>query len=160
MLGFAETVLAARWTADKHGAVATMGKVQVVPNGVNAIPSAVTGWLDARSAEEPAVRATVAEISGTAMGAGATLTEESWTPKTVFDTGLVARLQTRLGGIPLLGTGAGHDAGILSTAGIPAAMLFVRNPTGVSHSPAEWAQEKDCLAGVDALAAVLEDLAG
>ena len=160
MLGFAETVLAARWTADKHGAVATMGKVQVVPNGVNAIPSAVTGWLDARGAEESAVRAMVAEISGTAMGARAALTEESWTPKTVFDTDLVARLQTRLGGVPLLGTGAGHDAGILSTAGIPAAMLFVRNPTGVSHSPAERAQEKDCLAGVDALAAVLEDLAG
>jgi N-carbamoyl-L-amino-acid hydrolase len=39
-------------------------------------------------------------------------------------------------------------------------MLFVRNPTGVSHSPAEWAEEGDCLAGVAALATVLEDLAG
>ena len=38
-------------------------------------------------------------------------------------------------------------------------MLFVRNPTGVSHSPAEHAERDDCLAGVDALAAVLADLA-
>jgi N-carbamoyl-L-amino-acid hydrolase len=35
----------------------------------------------------------------------------------------------------------------------------VRNPTGVSHSPAEYAEPDDCLAGVDALAAVLKDLA-
>ena len=38
-------------------------------------------------------------------------------------------------------------------------MLFVRNPTGVSHSPAEYATEDDCVAGVTALAGVLEGLA-
>ena len=62
------------------------------------------------------------------------------------------------GGIPVLPTGAGHDAGILSAA-IPTAMLYVRNPTGISHSPAEFATEDDCVAGVIALADVLEDLA-
>ena len=60
---------------------------------------------------------------------------------------------------PVLPTGAGHDAGILA-ARIPTAMLFVRNPTGVSHSPAEHAEQADCEAGVHALALVLEDLAG
>ncbi len=39
-------------------------------------------------------------------------------------------------------------------------MIFVRNPTGISHSPAEHAERDDCLAGVDALTAVLADLAG
>jgi N-carbamoyl-L-amino-acid hydrolase len=39
-------------------------------------------------------------------------------------------------------------------------MLFVRNPTGVSHSPAETAADDDCRAGADALAAVLAALAG
>ena len=39
-------------------------------------------------------------------------------------------------------------------------MLFVRNPTGVSHSPLETASMDDCLAGVDALADVLAELAG
>jgi N-carbamoyl-L-amino-acid hydrolase len=34
-------------------------------------------------------------------------------------------------------------------------MLFVRNPTGVSHSPAEHADLVDCVAGVDALARVV-----
>jgi beta-ureidopropionase / N-carbamoyl-L-amino-acid hydrolase len=39
-------------------------------------------------------------------------------------------------------------------------MLFVRNPTGVSHSPDEWASADDCLAGIAALADVVTDLAG
>ncbi|MFE0425851.1 M20/M25/M40 family metallo-hydrolase, partial [Streptomyces sp. NPDC058953] len=62
------------------------------------------------------------------------------------------------GSVPVLGTGAGHDAGILSGS-VPTAMLFVRNPTGVSHSPAESAAEDDCVAGVLALADVVEGLA-
>ena len=36
-------------------------------------------------------------------------------------------------------------------------MLFVRNPTGVSHSPEEHAETADCLAGVEALADALDD---
>ena len=160
MLGYARAVLAARAAAVRHGCVATIGKVRVEPGGVNAIPSAVTGWLDARGPGEDAVRATVKQVGATADADGATVTEESWTPLTRLDQGLSARMQRRLHGIPALGTGAGHDAGILATAGLPAAMLFVRNPTGVSHSPAEWAEQEDCLAGVVALASVLQDLAG
>ena len=38
-------------------------------------------------------------------------------------------------------------------------MLFVRNPTGVSHSPDELAETADCLAGVEALADTLAKLA-
>ena len=59
---------------------------------------------------------------------------------------------------PVLATGAGHDAGILS-ARLPTAMLFVRNPTGISHSPEEHAEADDCRAGIDALARVVEELA-
>ncbi|MGN6607278.1 MAG: M20/M25/M40 family metallo-hydrolase, partial [Jatrophihabitans sp.] len=64
-----------------------------------------------------------------------------------------------LGDAPQLATGAGHDAGVLAQYGIPSAMLFVRNPTGVSHSPAEWADPDDCAAGVQALTDVLVGLA-
>jgi N-carbamoyl-L-amino-acid hydrolase len=63
-----------------------------------------------------------------------------------------------LGGVPALVSGAGHDAGIVSRHA-PAAMLFVRNPTGVSHAPAEHAERADCLAGIQALTRVLEHLA-
>jgi N-carbamoyl-L-amino-acid hydrolase len=86
------------------------------------------------------------------------VTEESRTPQTAFDDALVSRLAA--GDAPVMSTGAGHDAGILANAGVPAAMIFVRNPTEVSHSPAERAEPEDCLAGVAALATVLADLAG
>ncbi|WP_407667795.1 allantoate amidohydrolase [Nostocoides japonicum] len=160
MLGYAATVLAARSAAEARGCVATVGKVAVTPGGVNAIPSHVTGWLDARGADADAVRAAVQDVRAVAEQHGGVVTEESWTPTTAFDPGLVRRLATRLGGIPVLGTGAGHDAGILANAGVRSAMLFVRNPTGVSHSPQEWADPADCVAGVEALTSVLEDLAG
>ncbi|MEP6630643.1 MAG: allantoate amidohydrolase [Lapillicoccus sp.] len=159
MLAFAELVVAARAAARRHGGVATMGKVRVEPNGVNAIASHVTAWLDARAAEEETVRAVVDDLTADAARRGAPVTEESWTGTTRFDPALVARLAATLGpGTPVLGTGAGHDAGILAAHGIPAAMLFVRNPTGVSHSPAEHAEPPDCHAGVAALATVLADL--
>jgi beta-ureidopropionase / N-carbamoyl-L-amino-acid hydrolase len=150
MLDYARLVLAARDAAQRHGALATCGKVRVEPNGVNAIPSRVTAWVDARAARPDAVRRVIAELPPS--------TEESWTDETTFDGALREGIAAVLDHPPQLATGAGHDAGILAAAGVPSAMLFVRNPTGVSHSPAEFAGRADCLAGVEALAAVLQDL--
>jgi len=153
MLDYAAAVLRARELARKHGIVATCGKVAVEPNGVNAIPSRVRGWLDARGADASAVRALVAELSQ-----GREVHEESWTPATPFDTALSDRCAAVLDGAPRLASGAGHDAGVLAEAGVATAMLFVRNPTGISHSPAEFAERDDCLRGVEALTAVVTDL--
>jgi len=156
MLDLAATVLAARAAATANGCVATVGKVQVQPNGVNAIPSRVTAWLDARGPDEAGVRAVVQGVAAQSSGQPV---EQSWTPETVFDMPLARRLADVLDGAPMLATGAGHDAGVLATAGLSTAMLFVRNPTGISHSPAEFAERQDCHRGVCALAAVTEDLA-
>ncbi|MFD7904521.1 allantoate amidohydrolase [Kitasatospora sp. NPDC059747] len=163
MLTYANTVLSARKKAREAGALATFGKVAVEPNGTNAIASLVRGWLDSRAADERTLTALVAEIERAAAerggrdGVRVELTRESYTPVVEFDGPLRDRLGKLLNA-PVLPTGAGHDAGILASA-IPTAMLFVRNPTGVSHSPAEHAETPDCLAGVTALADVLEDLA-
>ncbi|XRQ03952.1 allantoate amidohydrolase [Actinomadura welshii] len=164
MLPFAGMVIAAREAAERNGTVATVGKVRVVPGGVNAISSSVTAWLDARGPADDAVRRTVREVDEAARVAArphrvsVDLAEESYTEIVDFNLALRDRIVERLGGAPVLPTGAGHDAGVLS-ARMPTAMLFVRNPTGVSHSPAEFAEPADCLAGVEALAAVLDDLA-
>jgi len=156
MLDLARTVLAARAAATELGCVATVGKVRVEPNGVNAIPSRVTAWVDARGPEETGVRAVVEAV---ARQSGSPAVEESWTPETVFDESLAQRLSAVLDDAPMLATGAGHDAGVLAAAGLSTAMLFVRNPTGISHSPAEFAEREDCLRGVEALTTVTEVLA-
>jgi len=70
---------------------------------------------------------------------------------------LQRRLSTVLPDAPVLDTGAGHDAGVLAPF-LPTAMLFVRNPTGISHSPEEYAEEADAEVGALALADVLADL--
>ncbi|TYB47056.1 allantoate amidohydrolase [Actinomadura chibensis] len=164
MLPFAAMVLAAREAAERNGAVATVGKVRVVPGGVNAIASSVSAWLDARGPADDAVRRTVAETDEAARVAArphrvsVDLAEESYTEIVDFNLALRDRIGKALGGVPVLPTGAGHDAGILSSR-VPTAMLFVRNPSGVSHAPAESAEPADCLAGVEALTAVLDDLA-
>jgi N-carbamoyl-L-amino-acid hydrolase len=169
MLPYAETVLAARREAERAGAVATFGKVAVEPNGVNAVPSLVRGWLDSRAADQAGLDRVVdgvekaARAYAAAHGVDLDVVRESFTPVVEFDHALRDELARILGTgtelkVPVLGTGAGHDAGILSGR-IPTAMLFVRNPTGVSHSPAESAAEDDCVAGVLALADVLEGLA-
>ncbi|MEU8648370.1 allantoate amidohydrolase [Streptomyces sp. NPDC048737] len=169
MLPYAETVLAARREARLAGAVATFGKISVEPNGVNAVPSLVRGWLDSRAADQESLDRVVGGVEEAARayarthGVDLDVVRESFTPVVEFDHALRDELVRLLGKdtdlkVPVLGTGAGHDAGILSGS-IPTAMLFVRNPTGVSHSPAESAAEDDCVAGVRALADVLEGLA-
>jgi len=168
MLTYAMTALAANKQARLaegagRGARATFGRVEVTPNGTNAVPSRVAAWLDARAESAEALDTLVGAITSQASaraerdGTTVAVTAESVSKAVEFDAALRGRLAP---GRPVLPTQAGHDAGVLQTAGIPSAMLFVRNPTGVSHSPDEHAEMPDCLAGVDALADVLQELVG
>lgn len=165
MLTYAMTALAANKQARLADARATFGRMRVEPNVTNAIPERIAAWLDARGADAGILNELVASITRQASdraerdGTSVVVTAESVVPTVDFDRPLSARLAVLLDDAPVIPTGAGHDAGILQLAGIPSAMLFVRNPTGVSHSPAEFAETADCLAGVDALARVLEELA-
>ncbi len=163
MLTYAMTALAANKQARLAGQRATFGRVSVAPNSTNSVPSAVTAWLDARASSASSLSSLVEAIERQASerasrdGTVLAVTPESVSGPVSFSPELAARLASPRGW-PVIPTAAGHDAGILSAAGIPTAMLFVRNPTGVSHSPAESASMEDCLAGVEALADVLAEL--
>jgi N-carbamoyl-L-amino-acid hydrolase len=160
MLTYAMAALAANKQARLVDERATFGRLEVVPNGTNAVPSRVSAWLDARASSDEALAELVDAISRQARERAdrdeteLEITAESVSGSVTFDPALVGRDDW-----PVIPTAAGHDAGVLSAAGIPTAMLFVRNPTGISHSPAEHAEVPDCLAGVHALADTLERLA-
>jgi N-carbamoyl-L-amino-acid hydrolase len=166
MVTYAMTALAANKQARLAGQRATFGRVETTPNSTNSVPSAVTAWLDARCESDQALTSLVDTIWRQAdERSGRDGTRVSVTPESVsgavnFDVPLATAIAAdhETGSWPLLPTQAGHDAGIVAMQGIRSAMLFVRNPTGVSHSPAEHATMPDCLAGVDALATTLERL--
>jgi beta-ureidopropionase / N-carbamoyl-L-amino-acid hydrolase len=151
MIGLARVILSVRTAAEVAGVLATVGKVRVHPGAVNAVPGLVSAWIDARGGDEARVRSIIDDL-------GIAVVEESWTASTPFDTALAASLSRTLGGdLPLLPSGAGHDAGVLSLAGVPTAMILVRNPSGVSHAPGEYAETDDVELGVAALAAALRE---
>jgi allantoate deiminase len=60
-------------------------------------------------------------------------------------------------GVPAhrMASGAGHDAMIVASL-MPAAMLFIRSPNGVSHHPDEAVREEDVALALDAGLAFIE----
>ncbi|MEV6828400.1 allantoate amidohydrolase [Amycolatopsis sp. NPDC051102] len=164
MLPAAATVTAVRrLAAGVPDARATVGRLVPTPGGTNVIASTVDLWLDARvpGAATPALVEDIARAASDAAkeeGCRVTVTRESYSDDVVFDDGLRRDLGGWLGAPPELPTGAGHDAAVLAGF-VPAGMLYVRNPTGISHSPEEFAEAEDVDAGAAALATVLERLA-
>ncbi|MBD8044755.1 allantoate amidohydrolase [Arthrobacter sp. Sa2BUA2] len=164
MVAAAQIITAVQQAATAQpGARATVGRIQAVPGGTNVIASRVQLWLDARHEEDAVTAALVETIHGKAQkiaafeGCSVTLDQESFSPTTSFDPELQRQLQLALPQAPVLATGAGHDAGILA-GHVPAGMVFVRNPTGISHSPEEYVEDADAVYSAEALADVLEAL--
>lgn len=158
MIAAAKIMLSIRDTAKTYlDARATVGRVQPVPGGTNVIASRVDLWIDVRHPDDAVTAALVEAIGLNAHafaaeeGCTASLNTESLSPTVHFNDGLRDRLKKLLPEAPVLDTGAGHDAGVLSSH-LPTAMLFVRNPTGISHSPDELVEDCDAEAGAIALA--------
>lgn len=164
MVAAAQIITAVQQAASAQpGARATVGRIQAIPGGTNVIASRVELWLDARHEEDAVTAALVETIHGKAQkiaafeGCSVTLSQESFSPTTSFDPQLQRQLQLSLPQAPVLATGAGHDAGILA-GHVPAGMVFVRNPSGISHSPEEYVEDADADYSAQALADVLEGL--
>lgn len=166
MIAAAKIIVGIRDTARKYrDARATVGRLQPVPGGTNVIASRVDLWIDVRHPDDSLTAALVeaiglnAQVMAAEEGCTADLTVESLSPTVHFDGGLRDRLKELLPSAPVLDTGAGHDAGVLASH-IPTAMLFVRNPTGISHSPDELVEDWDAEEGAVALAESLAGLLG
>lgn len=142
---------------------ATVGRLQPVPGGTNVIASRVDFWLDVRHPDDAITASLVeafhrsAQLIAAEEGCMVELTEESLSPTVHFNPGLQKQLQHALPDAPILDTGAGHDAGVLAAL-VPTAMVFVRNPSGVSHSPEEHVLDEDAEVGAHALADALASL--
>lgn len=168
MVAAAEIILAIRDVArEHHDSRATVGRVQPVPGGTNVIASRVDLWLDVRHPQDEVTAAVVERIHtrakelAAAIGCSAELVEESYSGTVHFSPELTRTLQSAVRrtapAAPTLPTGAGHDAGVLA-AHVPSGMIYVRNPTGISHAPEEHVEDDDAVRGVTALADALSEL--
>jgi N-carbamoyl-L-amino-acid hydrolase len=80
----------------------------------------------------------------------------------MMDKGWVERLAASAAALGLpsetIPSGAGHDAAVFANAGVPSAMVFVRNQHG-SHNSREAMELPDLIAGIDVMHAAVRDAA-
>lgn len=155
LVAAAEYVLRVRDIAGAvEGAVATVGQVDVEPGAVNVIPGRVRVSVDARAPDRERLDRLVAELE---LQADFRLEPVPMAAKPIA----AFRAELRERGVPVveLPSGAGHDASILASAGVPTAMLFVRSLNGgISHSPQEESSAEDVELAVEVLTGALARL--
>ena len=135
-------------------AVATVGRIEVEPGGINVIPGRVRYSVDVRAPDQEQLARLIA-LAG--IDHSQAVAPVQMTPSV---TG-VLRAEVEGRGLPVveLASGAGHDAGVLARGGVPTGMLFVRSLNGgVSHSPDELSSGEDIELAIDVLAAALARL--
>jgi allantoate deiminase len=151
-----------RYAANHESMVATVGRIEVLPGGINIIPGRVHASLDLRHPDDAVRREAVSALETAAhqasatRGVRATVTLQSEQAAVRMNPELARQMQQaaqRAGhDARTMFSGAGHDAMILAPH-VPTTMLFVRSPGGLSHHPGETVREEDVDA---ALATTLE----
>ncbi|MGH2797752.1 MAG: M20/M25/M40 family metallo-hydrolase, partial [Thermoleophilaceae bacterium] len=161
-LGAAARLIVAALDAAGNGLVATASRIEVEPNALTTVPARARVWLDARSPDAGRVEEWRRVVEEAEVGLPVELSLESRSPGCEFDAGLRSRLvalsEELDGRAPELDCYAGHDAGLIA-ARLPAAMVLVRNETGVSHSPDEQVDLADAAFGAELLLRLVEELA-
>lgn len=158
LAGAAEWIVAAEALARGcENAVATVGRIVAEPGGVNVIPALVRCTLDARHPDDAIRSQLVRDILNEAQAIGARrglqVHVERYHEQSAvrFDAklvGLVERAAARAGHTTMRMTGgAGHDAMVMARH-VPTAMMFLRNPGGISHHPDESVAEEDVAAAI------------
>jgi len=153
----AEAVLRIRAAAlGIPGAVATVGRIEVEPGGVNVVPGRARISVDARAPDRPRLDRLLE-----AIGLEPDTATEPVELSAAVRVALADELRERALPVVELASGAGHDAGILAAAGVASGMLFVRSQNGgVSHSPDELSSDEDVALAVEVLTGALARIAG
>ncbi len=157
---------AAEWTVavekaavETSGLVATVGVLDARPGAPNVIAGECRATLDVRHASD-AVRAKAATGLVATAGqiaqrrgirlASRTVLDQTATPMDPF---LISQIETAISCSRFtphrLVSGAGHDAMVLAQK-VPAAMIFLRSPGGISHNPTETVLAGDVAKALEA----------
>ncbi|MEK3806745.1 Zn-dependent hydrolase [Bacillus sp. FSL H8-0547] len=166
----AEFILAVEKTPRRFSetAVATVGKLNVFPNGTNVISGRTEAVADVRDIDREARDAVIQSMkkASQTIAESRGLTVEikdgiSIAPVIVpDDIQNIIRQAAEKSGLSTLSlpSGAGHDAMTLGKY-VPSGMIFVPSQNGKSHSPEEWTSLPDCIKGVQTIKESLLQLA-
>ncbi|SRR5579871_143677 len=150
---------AAEWitAVERSGALATVGRLRIEPGASNVIPGRAVATLDLRDAQDVVRHAGVERVTAAAReiaarrGVAVSLTQQLDQSAVAMDARMsetLARGVEACGYTPhRMPSGAGHDAMILAPH-MPAAMLFLRSPGGISHHPDENVLVEDVAAAL------------
>lgn len=141
--------------------VATVGKLQVLPNGANVIPNKVIFTVDIRSKNADKLNQVIEltknciqQNANAVEGITSHIEQPLYVQPTPLDPSIHQLLQKysdRLGfSSHTMVSGAGHDAMIF--AGIcDVGLVFVPSRNGLSHHPDEWTDYQQIQKGVDVI---------
>jgi allantoate deiminase len=146
---------------------ATVGRLEVQPGASNVIPGQVRATLDVRHASDEVRSQSAAALLAAAEGIAARrnldfrVEQRLDQPATPMDERFTCALERAVArsGFPVhrMVSGAGHDAMILARS-CPSAMLFLRSPGGISHSPEETVLPEDVAAALSTGAEFLKEM--
>jgi allantoate deiminase len=150
------------------GLVATVGAIQAKPGATNVIARETRVSLDVRHQRDEVRNRAVDDLfhlaEDVAIRRGLTvrwdvLLDQGAVPMDPFLVSQVEQAVSSAGCEPYrMVSGAGHDAMILAEK-VPAAMIFLRTPGGISHDPAESVEVGDVAKAIDCGLHLLDQLA-
>jgi allantoate deiminase len=137
---------------DTTDSVATVGKLNVEPNGVNVIPGRVTFTIDIRDIDEQKIStlesSILEQLTKVSENRNVTMTSKVLQRVKPAKTAPILQQQLKnsikkhgLRSYSLI-SGAGHDAMNIAAVA-PIGMLFVRSKDGISHNPLEYSSDED-----------------
>ncbi len=169
LAGAAEWISAVeRHAREVPGLVATVGKIEATPGATNVIAGEARMTLDVRhgadEARDLALDQLIRQAEEIARRRGLSISREVLLsqPAVIMDSFLVNEIEHAIRQIGCephrMISGAGHDATILAEK-IPAAMIFLRSPGGVSHDPTESVEVEDVARAIECGVHLLDQLA-
>lgn len=167
-LAMAEVLPIIERIAIKWKGVATVGKMEFIPGGVNIIPEEVNFTIDFRHVDKK-IRQHMKEkiidalhLAAKKRGLDVQIEIKVEVDPASCSTEIIRTIEEACweSNLPVykMKCGAGHDALLMSKI-TKFGMIFVRSSEGISHNPKEWSSKEDCQKGTEVLYRTLIHLA-
>ena len=167
--GAAEWILCVERMAERTpGLVATVGQIEAQPGATNVIAGRTRVSLDVRhktdKVREDAVTALIGEAEEIgrrrrlSVGHSVVLNQNAIAMDSFMVNEIEAAIRKTGCEPQRMTSGAGHDAMILAEK-VPAAMIFLRSPGGISHDPSESVEVDDVAKALECGLHLLDQLA-